>query len=79
MSNVENLVPRMLSLIREDLKKMTDSLDTLTHRVGRLETAIAAGRRDVVMAEEANAEQSVRIDKIESRIAKIERRLEIDN
>lgn len=75
--NTENLVLELLRAIRGDIASIKDDVRELTHRVGRVELAVAGLRRDIAHFEEATADQSVRLDRISERVDRIEKRLEL--
>lgn len=75
--NMESLVLEQIKAIRADLAAVRDDLRELTHRTGRLELAIAGLRRDQAHFDESHAETSVRMDRLNERIERIERRLEL--
>ncbi|WP_028990383.1 hypothetical protein RG903_04975 [Thermithiobacillus tepidarius DSM 3134] len=75
--HTENLVLEHLKAIRTDVAAIRDELRELTHRTGRVELAIAGLRRDMAHFDESHAEISVRIDRMNERIERIERRLEL--
>lgn len=74
---IENLIIEHLKIIRADMSSMKADMKEMTHRLGRIEVAVAGLRRDIAHNEEANAEQSLRIDRMNERIERIESRLEL--
>ncbi|HYW75478.1 MAG TPA: hypothetical protein VFA48_02485 [Gammaproteobacteria bacterium] len=77
MADTENLVLEHLKRFQAGQDRIERTLAEHTQRLGRIEVAIAAMRRDVAHNEEAWAEQGVRLDNLAARIERIERRLEI--
>ena len=77
MANVENLIIEHLKALRAGQDRIETDVRELTHRVGRVEIGIAGLRRDLSHYEEGTAEQSVRMDRLNERIERVERRLEI--
>jgi chromosome segregation ATPase len=75
--SIDNLLLEHLKAIRADIGTIKADLKENTTRLGRIEVAVAGLRRDIAHNEEATAEQSLRIDRINERIERIERRLEI--
>lgn len=69
-SETDNLVLKHLPDIRGSLDRVEQRFDDLTVRVGRIETNIA-------QIYVALAEHSVRFDHLETRITRIEKRLDL--
>jgi predicted trehalose synthase len=74
---IENLLLEHLKRFQTGQERIERKLDEHTQRLGRIEVALAGMRRDQALAEEAGADQSVRIDRLNERIDRIERRLEL--
>ncbi len=74
VENVENLVLEQLRHIRSTVDRMETRLDDLTGRVGRLETSFAQTMGNVQVT---LAEHSVRMDRIDTRLTRIEKRLDL--
>jgi hypothetical protein len=72
----ENLVLEHLKRFQTVQDRIEHKLDEHTLRLGRIEIAISALKRDIAYNDETQAEQSVRIDHLVERIERIERRLE---
>jgi hypothetical protein len=70
----DNLVLEHLRAIRGDLATLTDRIDDLSRRVTALETETRQGLASVQLN---LANQSMRLDGFEARMARIERRLNI--
>lgn len=68
--SIDNLVLEHLCHIRGSVDRSEQRLDDLTLRVGRIETNIA-------QIHVASAEHSVRFDRLEARVARIEKRLDL--
>lgn len=75
--SIDNLLLEHLKAIRADIGTIKADLKENTSRLGRIEVAVAGLRRDIAHNEESTAEQSLRIDRINERIERIERHLEI--
>ena len=77
MENIENLMLEHLKAIRADISVIKSDIKEHTHRLGRIEVSISGLRRDMALSDETTAEQSVRMDRMNDRIERIERRLEL--
>jgi hypothetical protein len=75
--NIENLLLEHFKRFQAGQDRIERKLDGHTQRLGHIEIALAAIRRDQSYTDGVWAEQSVRIDKISERIERIERRLEL--
>jgi predicted trehalose synthase len=75
--STENLLLEHLKRFQTTLARIEHRQEEHTQRLGRIEIALAGMRRDMAHNDEAWAEQSVRIDRINERIERIERRLEL--
>jgi len=71
---VENLMLEHLKRFQAGQERIEHRLIELTQRVGRMELLLA---RSNAGHDESYAEQSVRIDRMDERIDRIERRLEL--
>jgi chromosome segregation ATPase len=74
---VQNLVLEHLKAIRLDIGTIKSDIRELTNRVGRIEISMTSLRRDIGHYDEATAESSVRLDRINERLERVERRLEL--
>ena len=74
---IENLVLEHLKRFQASQERSERKLDEVIHRLGQLETAVAGLRRDFAHADENTALLSVRLDRMNERIERIERRLEL--
>ncbi len=74
---IENLVLEHLKRFQASQERSERKLDEVIHRLGQLETAVAGLRRDFAHADENPALLSVRLDRMNERIERIERRLEL--
>jgi len=77
MSDMDNLLLEHLKVIRADIASIKADLKENTHRLGRVELAIAGLRRDLAHYEEGSAEQGLRMDRLAERIERIENRLDL--
>jgi regulator of replication initiation timing len=59
------------------LDRLGDDVRELTERTGRLVTTVGGLRRDIGVLTEADAQLSIRLDRIGVRLDRIERRLVI--
>jgi predicted trehalose synthase len=76
-AETNNLILELLRAIRADIAGINGKLDEHTNRLGRLEVSLAGLRRDIALSEETTAEHSLRFDRMNARIERIERRLEL--
>lgn len=74
---IENLLLEHLKRFQATLERVERKLDDLTDRMGRVEVSVAGHRRELGVAEENTAAISVRVDRINERLDRIERRLEL--
>jgi septal ring factor EnvC (AmiA/AmiB activator) len=74
---IENLLFEHLKRFQSGLERIERKLDELIARVGHLEGGLAGLRRDFAHADENAAAMSVRMDHINQRIERIEKRLEL--
>ena len=75
--NVENLVLEHLRHIRCRVDQIADDVVDLKQRMSGLESAMNLVRREVALGDETDARQQVTLDKLNVRIERIERRLEL--
>lgn len=75
--NVENLMLEHLKAIRTDMREMREDIREVKMRIGQLDIGLAGLRREIAHAEEADAISGVRIDRLQERIERMERRLEL--
>jgi septal ring factor EnvC (AmiA/AmiB activator) len=73
----ESLMLDILRAVRGDIARIERKVDEHTVRVGRIEVALAGLHRDVAHHDEGRAEQSVRLDRLNASIERLERRLEL--
>jgi len=76
-ANAESLPLEHLQQCQAGLARIEHKQDEAVTRLGRLEVALAALRRDVAHAEEGAAEGGVRVNHLAERIEPIERRLDL--
>jgi outer membrane murein-binding lipoprotein Lpp len=75
--NVDNLVLEHLRHIRCRVDQIADDVGDLKQRMSGLESAMNLVRREVSLGDEIDARQQSALDKLQSRIERIERRLEL--
>ncbi len=75
--NVENLVLEHLRHIRGRVDQIADDVGDLKQRMSGLESAMNLVRREIALGDETDARQQVTLDKLNARIERIERRLEL--
>lgn len=77
--NVEHIIIEHLKAIRSDIGKLTSGIDGLTVRIGSLESHVAGFRRDLSLIHEDIAVLHHRGDEFNSRLTRIEKKLELAN
>lgn len=75
--NVENLILEHLKRFQAGQDRIERRLEEMTTRLGNLEVSLATLRRDTAHGEETTALLSVRMDRMNERLDRIERRLEL--
>ena len=73
----DNLVLEMLQTIRATCGEQGDRLVAIEQRLTALDIGLAAIRRDMAADFMGRAEQSLRMDGLDARLARVERRLEL--
>ena len=73
----DNLVLEMLQAIRATLGEQGDRLGAIEQRLTALDIGLAAIRRDMAADSMGRAEQSLRMDGLDARLARVERRVEL--
>ena len=63
--------------IRSRVDQIADDMGDLKQRISGLESAMNLVRREVGLADEVDARQQILLDKLQHRIERIERRLEL--
>ena len=74
---VENLLLEHLKRFQAGQDRIERKLEELVNRTGHLEVAVAGIRRDFAHADEGAAGMGIRMDRINDRVERIERRLEL--
>jgi peptidoglycan hydrolase CwlO-like protein len=77
MENTENLILEHLKRFQAGQDRIERKLEEVVNRLGNLEISVASLRRDFAHSDENAAATSVRIDRLNERIERIERRLEL--
>ena len=77
MENIENLMLEHLKRFQVTLERVESKTDELIIRMGHLEVATAATKREIANVEGAHADLSVRLDRVVGRLERVERRLEL--
>ena len=77
MENIENLMIEHLKRFQVTPERVESKTDGLIVRMGHLEVATAATKREIANAEGAYADLSVRLDRVVGRLERVERRLEL--
>lgn len=75
--NVENLVLEHLRHIRRRVDDIADDMKDVKQRLLILEGGQTITRREVLLGEETSARQQALLDKIQERLERVERRLDI--
>jgi hypothetical protein len=76
---VDNLMLEHLKRFQATLERMDARLEELTIRQTETHTAVLALRRDQVADAEVSAHLQVQLDRMRTRLDRIERRLELTN
>ena len=74
---IDSLVLEHLRHIRSRVDQIADDMGDLKQRMSGLESAMNLVRREVVQGDEIDARQQITLDKLQTRIERIERRLEL--
>jgi predicted nuclease with TOPRIM domain len=74
-----NLILEHLRALRGGQDRLTEHMERLETRMTSLEQHIASLRQDIALLHGDFAGQSVRLDRLESRFGRIERRLELSD
>jgi predicted trehalose synthase len=77
MENIENLILEHLKRFQAGQDRVERKLEEVVTRLGNLEIGVASVRRDFAHSEENTAAISVRVDRLNERLERIERRLEL--
>ncbi len=75
--NIENIILEHLKRFQVGQDRIERKLEEVVTRLGALEVSVASVRRDIAHNEENTAAMSVRMDRLNERIDRIERRLEL--
>ncbi|MHB1531477.1 hypothetical protein [Acidithiobacillus sp.] len=75
--NTESLILEHLKRFQVGQDRIERKLEEIITRMGNLEISVASLRRDFGHSEEIAASMSVRVDRLNERIERIERRLEL--
>ena len=73
----ENLVLEHLKRFQAGQDRIERKLEEVVTRIGHLELGLAGLRRDFAHADEAAAGLNIRMDRMNDRIERVERRLEL--
>lgn len=74
---IENIILEHLKRFQVGQDRIERKLEEVVTRLGALEVSVASVRRDIAHNEENTAVMSVRMDRLNERIDRIERRLEL--
>jgi uncharacterized coiled-coil protein SlyX len=77
MAEIENLVLEHLRRMNIRLDDLGRNIGEIKHRVGNLETAFAGFSGRMSGVEAVLATQSLRLDRVDDRLTRIERRLDL--
>jgi len=79
--NIENLILEQLRGLRSQIEgmrtEMRSEFQDVKHRLGRLEIAITVSRRDNISTQEDVYRQQAAMERMNTRIERIEKRLEL--
>ena len=73
---IDSLVLEHLRHIRSRVDQIADDVGDLKQRMSGLESGMNLVKREVVQGDEIDARQQITLDKLQTRIERIERRLE---
>jgi uncharacterized coiled-coil protein SlyX len=76
---IDNLVLEHLRHIRGRVDQIAEDVSDLKHRMTSLEGTMSLVKREVAYGDEAVARHQVSLDRLSARIARIERRLDLDD
>lgn len=74
---IDSLVLEHLRHIRSRVDQIADDVGDLKQRMSGLESGMNLVKREVVQGDEIDARQQITLDKLQTRIERIERRLEL--
>ena len=74
---IDSLVLEHLRHIRSRVDQIADDVGDLKQRMSGLESGMNLVKREVVQGDEIDARQQITLDKLQMRIERIERRLEL--
>lgn len=77
MSKVDNIVLEHLRAIRADVGTLREDMGEVKQRLTNLEVGQAAIRRDIASLYEMSAQTNARLDRLDGRVTRIERRLDL--
>jgi hypothetical protein len=77
MENTESLILEHLKRFQAGQDRIERKLEEVVNRLGNREISVASPRRDFAHSDKNAAATSVRIDRLNERIERIERRLEL--
>jgi archaellum component FlaC len=76
-AETDNLVLDILGRVHGDLAELRSGQQDIPHRLSLIETRLAGIDRNLADQYASDAGQSARIDRLEDRLGRIERRLEL--
>ena len=76
-NETENLVVEILRRLQGDMAELKSGQQDMRHRLSLIETRLAGMERNLADQYAGYAGQSVRIDRLDERLGRLERRLEI--
>jgi hypothetical protein len=76
-NETENLVVEILRRLQGDMAELKSGQQDMRHRLSLIETRLAGMERNLSDQYAGYAGQSVRIDRLEERLGRLERRLEL--
>ena len=74
--NIENLLLEPMKRVQAGQDRLELRLEEVVSRIGHLEVSVAGLRRDFAHSDENAAAMSVRLDRLNERFDRIEKRLE---
>ena len=77
--NVENLILEHLRHIRNRVDLLSADMSDLKNRMSSLEMAMVTVKRETAHGDETDARQQISLDRLQERIQRIERRLDLSD
>ena len=79
MDNIENLMLEHMKRFQAGQDRIERKLEEVVTRLGHLELSVAGLRRDIGHSDEQTASVGVRLDRMNERLERVEKRLELQS